>query len=126
MRVLIMLALILALIFSSTFFVQNMLNTSSQNLSRSLSLIDAALSQNQFTKAQARLRSLHPTWERIRKLWSVVTDHREIDMIETSWVRFESCLRSKDKSRALEELATIQRTVKHIPTKEKLTLENVF
>lgn len=126
MRTLIMLLIILAIIITSSFVSQHMLNTSSRRLAKRLQHIHSSLMNQDFSSAKRHLAAAEPLWEKTRVRWSLITDHHEIDMIEDSWVRFKSNLKLEERNKALEELSAILRLVNHIPTKEKFNLENIL
>lgn len=95
--------LIPAVISVATWGSQHMLNTSSRQLSTRLRRVEAALIVSDFEVAQQRFAEIQRLWDRTRIQWSFFTDHHEIDIIETSWARFKSNLRHKERAKALEE-----------------------
>lgn len=126
MRVPLLLITLLISIVLASFLIQHTLETSSVVLDQHLESIGKLLIAKKTVEAGSAFAKFRKSWRGVQTRWTLFTDHREIDEIEMALVRLESGLAQEETAMALAELATIRRLVKHIPLKEKLTLENIL
>ena len=126
MRIPILIIGLVVLIVVSSLFAQNWLEHSSETLSKQITVIQKQTSAGNIIEAQQGLNRLKTSWNDIRKGWLLITDHREVDQIETTLVRLESHLKELQYPLVMQELATMKHLVKHIPLKERLSIGNIL
>ena len=59
-------------------------------------------------------------------MWAILIDHTEIDNIDMALAKIEQYIKTGEKGLALGELSSLELLIRHIPDKEKLSLENIF
>jgi hypothetical protein len=113
-------------IIGGSYLIQSRLEKKSKVMNLQLKQIQKAISTGNHQAALKKLDVFDETWNKTKKGWSLITDHREMDEIEMSLARLESLLKRKNPTLALEELSVMEHLVKHIPEKERFNWLNVL
>lgn len=104
----------------------NYLYSSSNNMEKKLETIEQNIKSEKWMNAKANADDLEKTWGKISSKWAILIEHREIDDIDMSLSKLKSFIDTKDKDLSLSELKTLKELYSHIPSNEKLTLENIL
>ncbi|AFK85054.1 MULTISPECIES: DUF4363 family protein [Thermoanaerobacterium] len=104
----------------------NYLYSSSNNMEKKLETIEQNIKSEKWMNAKANADDLEKTWGKISSKWAILIEHREIDDIDMSLSKLKSFIDTKDKDLSLSELKTLKELYGHIPSNEKLTLENIL
>ncbi len=128
MRETIIIVVILLIIFGGAYYIQNFLNTSSDNLVSKLEVLKTGIEDRSITEEDMESKSdeIYGEWEDINKKWSIIVLHDEIDLIETSLIRMKSKIKTGSIDESMEDLDTSIFLLKHIKEKEKTSLKNIF
>jgi len=102
----------------------NYLEKSSEELITQLVVVEKAIKQKEWHKAQGELEQFRRNWEKAKFMWSILIDHREIDNIEVSIAHIGSYLSTQNLSEISAEIKGLYLFLKHIPETEKISLEN--
>ncbi|HOQ06449.1 MAG TPA: DUF4363 family protein [Clostridiales bacterium] len=125
-RMVVLMVIITVLIIISGLFAHQLLRHHSGQLERNIEAVQNDIGAEKWDSAAEVLDRIKNDWESIKKTWSVLIDHEEIDSIDVTITRLEALLDAKDSASALSEAAALRRLVTHIPEREKLSLENLF
>lgn len=109
-----------------SYLSQSWLDRTADQLNQQLDEVELKLNAGDWDQSLLSLKKLRKNWERIKPYWAILTNHKEIDLIEeslTKTIRAASCKSSAD---TLINLGVLRNSIKHIPEKERLSLENVF
>lgn len=104
----------------------NYLYSSSNNMEKKLETIEQNIKSEKWMNAKANADDLEKTWGKVSSKWAILIEHREIDDIDMSLSKLKSFIDTKDKDLSLSELKTLKELYSHIPSNEKLTLENIL
>ena len=126
MRLLSILAVILALIIGMSACFNHSLQTSSDDLTRQIQLVSSTIRQQDWETAVKHSDNLEKLWEQKAKWWPVFLDHQEMDNIEFSLARVKEYVTSQDDALSLGQLSELKLMIEHIPRKEAVNLENIF
>lgn len=102
------------------------LNSESQRLDDSLSVIEEAIENQNWDNAFKDLEEFHSKWDKTSPLWSMLVDHYEIDNIELLLSQLASYVKNKNKNDALTSISSLKTLIKHIPDKESLSPKNIL
>ncbi|MDD3705956.1 MAG: DUF4363 family protein [Clostridiaceae bacterium] len=102
------------------------LNSESQRLDDSLSVIEEAIENQNWDNASKDLKKFHSKWDKTSPLWSMLVDHYEIDNIELLLSQLASYVKNKNKNDALTSISSLKTLIKHIPDKESLNPKNIL
>ncbi|MCL2354583.1 MAG: DUF4363 family protein [Oscillospiraceae bacterium] len=69
---------------------------------------------------------VHTKWEEIRKVWSVIVLHQELDVISVSLISMQSNIKTSEYNRALEEIDRAIFLLEDIVEKERFALRNIL
>lgn len=117
---------VLALIIGFGYWtLQEVAQSSEVLLSLSLSL-EESIKQNLWDEAENRFKKLDSAWQKTKSLWTVLLNHTEIDNIDLTLAKLEQYIKTQEQGLALAEISSLKLLIRHIPEKEKLTLENIF
>ncbi|SMB81682.1 protein of unknown function [Desulfonispora thiosulfatigenes DSM 11270] len=126
MRVIIFTLILNISIFAFSFYTDNYLAKSSVEMIATLKTIENNLENENWQMAQKSMQNFEQKWKDNLFMWSLITDHSEIDNIEVSIAHIKSYLKTQDFSEVNAEIASLFRYIKHIPENEKLTIRNIF
>ncbi|MEG6570163.1 DUF4363 family protein [Thermoanaerobacterium thermosaccharolyticum] len=102
------------------------LYTSSNSMEKKLDVIEKNIKNDNWKSAETCVNDLEKTWGKVNSKWAILIEHREIDDIDMSLSKLKSFIDSKNKDLSLAELKTLKELYNHIPSNEKLTLENIL
>ncbi|HHV59690.1 MAG TPA: DUF4363 family protein [Clostridiaceae bacterium] len=125
-KVLISLAVIALIIGGTGLYSYFKIETSSKVLAADIEEIETCLFDSDFSNAENRLEEFKEKWAKIRECWSVITDHFEIDNIDTAIFKADRMIKARDRSASLEEIASLLHLIRHLPETESLNIKNVF
>lgn len=109
-----------------SYLIQSWLDRTADQFNQQLDEVELNLNAGDWDQSLLSLKKVRKNWEKVKPYWAILTNHKEIDLIEeslTKTIRAASCKSSTD---ALINLGILRHSVKHIPEKERLSLENVF
>jgi len=72
------------------------------------------------------LNNAKQSWDKAKPFWAVLTNHKEIDLIDEALTKTLSAASGKSYIDTLIHIETLRDSIKHVPEKERLTLINVF
>jgi len=120
------LIILTSLIIALSLFTQQLLYKDSARLSNSIESMKSNVKAGKWDQAVSDLNQINHDWENIKKYWSTLIDHQEIDNIDVALSKIMPLLEERDVSSALSETATLNKFIKHVPEREKLSLDNLF
>lgn len=109
-----------------SYLVQSWLDRTADQLNQQLDEVELKLNAGDWDQSLLSLKKVRKNWEKAKPYWAILTNHKEMDLIEeslTKTIRAASC---KSYTAALIHLGVLRDSIKHIPEKERLSLENVF
>ena len=120
------LIILTAIIIALGMFTQKKLYIDSTNLGSAIEEIQNCAREGKWDRAAAILDQVVKDWGKIKKTWSSLIDHQEIDNIDVTLSRLRPLLEARDTSSALSEASALSRYIKHIPEREKLSIDNLL
>jgi len=124
LRKIVLVLLITTIFIIFSIYSVNYLEKSSEELITQLVVVEKAIKQKEWHKAQGELEQFRRNWEKAKFMWSILIDHREIDNIEVSIAHIGSYLSTQNLSEISAEIKGLYLFLKHIPETEKISLEN--
>jgi hypothetical protein len=125
-RIIVLMAAFAAFILVSGICSQQLIRGDSERLAKGIDSIQDGIRSGKWNNAADTLNRIDSDWASIKKTWSALIDHEEIDSIDITLTRLKALLEAKDSSSALSEAAALRRLVTHIPERENPSLENLF
>jgi hypothetical protein len=89
-------------------------------------VIKTDIENENWDRALSGLMEFKSFWNDVKSLWTILINHTEIDSIDMALARIEQYISTREKGLALGEMSLLELMIKHIPEKERLTLENIF
>ena len=89
-------------------------------------VIKTDIENENWDRALSGLMKFKSFWNDVKSLWTILINHTEIDSIDMALARIEQYILTREKGLALGEMSLLELMIKHIPEKERLTLENIF
>lgn len=125
-KILISIAVIVALILGLAFFTNYLLLSDAHSLEEKIKHVESNTKEENWERAEKDLGSILKEWPTVENKWALLLDHAEIDNIEDALTKVAEYIKAKDVPLALAELASLKNYINHIPEKESLNLKNVF
>ncbi len=120
------LVILTALIIISSLYAHKLLYDDSVKLANTIDEILKSTRSGSWEQAEDKIRRLNSDWGSIKRTWSSLIDHQEIDNIDVTLARLEILIEARDSSLSMSEAAALKRFINHIPEKESLSRDNVF
>ncbi len=120
------LALLLAVFLLAGWGNYALLKKDAETLSDTAKKIQVSVQTGNWEEAEGHLTKTLKTWEKSKKYWPMLVNHREMDQIDEIINRLKSYLENQDSSMSMAELYNLIFYIKHIPEKESLNLRNIF
>lgn len=125
-KVLVSSVIVLLAIISSSIFITLYLHKTSEVFINELDNLQLYIDNNQWKAAQEHAMDLNTKWEKTEDIWSLFTNHHEIDNITVSLKTLNEYIISQNSSESKASLSSLRHYISHIPKMEKLLLKNVF
>lgn len=106
--------------------VQSYLDQSADLLSRKLTGVEPDLKSLNWDQTDNKLKSFTKDWEKTKLYWAVITNHKEMDLIEEALLKTTQAVSSESYTDALINLSVLRNFIKHIPEKERFSIVNIF
>lgn len=106
--------------------VQRYLDESAGRLNQKLAAIEPDLEAQNWDQSLLKLKSIQNTWEKTKIFWAVLTNHKEMDLIEEALIKTIKAVSSESYADAWINLGALRDFIKHIPEKERFSIVNVF
>jgi hypothetical protein len=126
MRSILLIIVTLGLILGAGFFTISEVSGTSKVLLSHCDGIKTGVRDGEWEKALEHLKRFEDFWNGVKPLWEILIDHTEIDNIDMALAKIEQYIKTGEKGLALGELSSLELLIRHIPDKEKLSLENIF
>ncbi|ATW23831.1 DUF4363 family protein [Candidatus Formimonas warabiya] len=108
------------------FFTIHFLSDSTEKITSNFDRITVAVDRQDWVTAEKQFSLTKEQWEKYKKWWAIVIDHKEIDNIDTSITRTDQYLRHHNQVLSAGELSVLNQYLKHIPETEKISWKNIF
>jgi len=118
--------LLTALIIFVSVYTQRILDRDSQIMEQCIEEIEKNIKKEEWVQAETSLKNINNIWSDVKKTWSALIDHQEIDNIDVTLSRLQMLITAEEMPSALSEAAALKKYISHIPAKEKLGFENLF
>lgn len=105
---------------------QLFLEKNTHQLATRLQQVEKAIENKKWHQAIQGLNSLQKKWHKIKPVWSLLLNHREIDSIDQSLIRTRRAVQSHDDSNAWIEQGSLIEYIEHIPKREEFSLVNIL
>ena len=116
---------LISFLFGS-YLVQSWLERTADQFNQQLDEVELNLNAGDWDQSLLSLKKVRKNWEKVKPYWAILTNHKEIDLIEESLIKTLRAASCKSSTDALINLSILRHSIKHIPEKERLSLENVF
>ncbi|MDD2574244.1 MAG: DUF4363 family protein [Bacillota bacterium] len=126
MRSILIIVITLSLILGAGFYTISEVSGTAEVLLSHCIRIRSDIEGGQWEDARHRLKEFDTFWNDSKPVWTILINHKEIDNIDMALVKINEYLKSGEKGLALGEVASLELLIRHIPEKEKVTLENIF
>lgn len=100
-------------------------NTGSEMLDM-LSEILTKIQSEDFESAKAELSMLNDKWESIRDRWDILTEHDDVEELESGLASIEAYVENKEAVDAVVEVAVLKQRIEHIIQNETLSFSTIF
>lgn len=118
--------LIVLIVIFSGFMIKRYLDTSTDKLINQIIELEASINKNEWEKANDIVIKLNDDWEKTENIWTIFTNHHEIDSISITLKNTLEYIKLKDKTDSLASLSSLKHYISHIPEMEKVVIKNIF
>lgn len=115
-----------AIIIGMSIYTQWLLNRDALKLEQTIDKIETNAKMEDWVQAEINVEKVNDLWTEVKKTWSALIDHQEIDNIDVTLSRLQMLVQAKEVPLSLSEAAALSKYIGHIPDKERLSFENLF
>jgi len=126
MKSILIIAIALSLILGAGYFTMSEVSRTAHILISHSDQMKSSIENGNWEQAQDNFKEFSIFWHNAESMWTILLNHNEIDNIDISLAKIEQYIKARETGLALGEMAILKLLIKHIPEKEKLTLENIF
>lgn len=125
-RTYITVGVILLLLGAGGFWHSQYIHKTADSLGQKIDRIEELIQLEEWDAAQQEMVRIENEWEGIKKWWSVLLHHQEIESIDISLKRAEKYVSGKDSIHGIGELSQLRLLFEHVSDTEVLTLQNIL
>lgn len=117
---------VILLVFLSGFVIKIYLDASSSKLLNQIKELETSINHNEWEKANDISLKLNSNWEKTESIWTIFTNHHEIDSISITLKNTIEYIKLKEKTDSLASLSSLKHYISHIPEMERVVIKNIF
>ena len=118
--------LIFALFLGANVYLYCYLNRTTETILEKAGSAQMLLEEGDYGALLDSLRQLKEETDRYQKVWQVMTNHGEIDKIQSSLILCIGFAETQDEKNTLANLYSLQFNLKNLTEREKINLSNLF
>lgn len=126
MRIMIGMALLLAVILVFSFYMLAQVSQISEDLTLTLDTLEKRVEDEQWEEASRTIEVLQQNWTKAIVWWNPLMDHREIDLLDHSIAKLAKQVDLEQKEDVLVEISLARRMAHRLKDREKLLISNIF
>ena len=108
------------------YLVQTYLGKSAARLNQKLAAVEPDLAARNWDQSLKKLKSVQNDWKKIKPFWAVLTNHKEMDLVEEALIKTIKAISSKSYPDARINLGVLRDFINHIPERERFSIVNIF
>lgn len=125
-RIIILSSIVLLAIIASGILIKSYLDVTTEKFITELDTLEKYINDDKWDKAHEMVIDLNSKWEKTENIWTLFTNHHEIDSISISLKTLAEYIVGQDKTESKASLVSLKHFISHIPKMEKLSLKNIF
>lgn len=114
------------IVIISGFMIKKYLDTSTRKLLDQIALMEEWINKGEWGLANDAAVELNKSWEETENIWTIFTNHHEIDNISFTLKNTIEYMKLKEKADSLAYLASLKHYISHIPEMERIVIKNIF
>lgn len=118
--------LVLLIIIFSGFMIKKYLDTSTGKLLEQITYLELLVNKGEWEKANDAALKLNADWEKTENIWTIFTNHHEIDNISITLKNTVEYIKLKDTTDSIAYLSSLKHYISHIPEMERVAIKNIF
>jgi hypothetical protein len=126
MKHLIIMLTILVIIWLVNAYVLSFIGNSAQAMLDQVKVIKAAAQAQDMQTAATEISKMRQSWEGYESRWEAFTDHREVELVDTSINHLEGMVDAGKTEDMPIELQELEFLLRQMTEKHRFKLENIF
>ncbi|MBR5227983.1 MAG: DUF4363 family protein [Clostridia bacterium] len=126
MKQICILCITLAVIIGLNIFQNTYLDRSGENLKNITEEIILCIEKENYSMLNNKINKLEENWEKDKSIWDVLTEHDDVEEVESSIASLKAYAKIQIKSESLNECFILKQRIEHILENEKVSLSNIF
>ena len=118
--------LVVLVVILSGFLIKSYLDSSTERLLKQIISIETFISNGEWEKANDAALKLNTDWEDTENIWTIFTNHHEIDNISITLKNTIEYIKLKDTTDSIAYLSSLKHYISHIPEMERIAIKNIF
>ena len=102
------------------------LKNTGNSMLKTLDTIAADIEEEKFAEAEIQTNKLKNDWEKIKVRWDILTEHDDVEELESHLASIEAYIKNKEKTDGQVEVAVLKQRIEHIIQNETLSFATIF
>lgn len=102
------------------------LKNTGQDMLDMLEVISGSIQEENFTKAEEKLKDLNEKWEEVKARWDILTEHDDVEELESHLASIEAYIFNEEMTDGMVEVAILKQRIEHIIQNETLSFSTIF
>lgn len=118
--------IVVSIVILSGFMIKKYLDKSTSKLLEQITYLETCINKGEWEKANDAALKLNADWEKTENIWTIFTNHHEIDNISITLKDTVEYIKLKDTTDSITYLASLKHYISHIPEMERVAIKNIF
>lgn len=118
--------IVISIVIFSGFMIKRYLDISTGKLLEEIKYLEIYVSNGEWDKASSTAAELDADWEKTESIWTIFTNHHEIDNISITLKNTIEYVKLKDTTDSIAYLSSLKHYISHIPEMERIVIKNIF
>lgn len=117
---------VIVLVILSGYFIKVYLDSSTEKFIVQITELENSINSNDWEKSNNIISKLNADWEKSENIWTIFTNHHEIDSISITIKNAMVYIKQREKRDSLASIASLRHYITHIPEMERVVIKNIF
>ena len=102
------------------------LKNTGNSMLKTLDSIVVNIEEEKFAEAEIQTNKLKNDWEKIKVRWDILTEHDDVEELESHLASIGAYIKNKEKTDGQVEVAVLKQRIEHIIQNETLSFATIF
>lgn len=117
---------VIIIVILTGFFIKLYLDSSTEKFINQITELENSINSDDWERSNNIISKLNADWEKSENIWTIFTNHHEIDSISITIKNAMVYIKQREKRDSLASIASLRHYITHIPEMERVVIKNIF